>query len=159
MNKPMIYQKNDFIYEELAEKLWEICEEAYTHGSPWTREQFLSDLKQPHTNYFVLTEKDEVLGFLGFTKVYDEIEITNVAVAKSAQGQGRARALLHFLIDQEKRKNAVQIFLEVRTSNTAAQHLYRSEKFRALGVRKNYYQKPAEDAVIMSVMLKTETMK
>ncbi len=159
MHKQMICKKNDFIQEQLAERLWEICEEAYTYGSPWTKEQFLSDLAQPHTEYLVLAENTEVLGFLGYTKVYDEIEITNIAVAKAVQGQGHARTLLQFLINEEKRKEAVQLFLEVRTSNEAAQNLYRSEKFRVLGIRKNYYQKPAEDAVIMSVLLKTETMK
>mgnify|MGYP002675505329 CR=1 FL=1 len=142
----MIYTKSDFEDEQLASCLWALCEEAYEHGSPWTKDQFLMDIQQPHTQYYLLVENSLLQGFIGYSKVIDETEITNIAVAKKLQKKGYARQLLRFLLD-------------VRTSNLAARHLYQSEKFRELGKRKSYYHDPVEDAIIMSTKLKTETMK
>lgn len=73
--------------------------------------------------------------------------------------KGYARQLLRFLLDREKQAGTYNVYLEVRTSNLAARHLYQSEKFRELGKRKSYYHDPVEDAIIMSTKLKTETMK
>ncbi len=64
--------------EQLSTKFWEISQTAYAHGSPWTAEQFASDIKQAHSHYF--TEGTEIIAFLGFHQVCDEIEITNIAV-------------------------------------------------------------------------------
>jgi len=155
----LIYTKNDFEDEQLASCLWTLCEEAYEHGSPWTKDQFLMDIQQPHTQYYLLVENSLLQGFIGYSKVIDETEITNIAVAKKLQKKGYARQLLRFLLDREKQAGTYHVYLEVRTSNLAARHLYQSEKFRELGKRKSYYRDPVEDAIIMSTKLKTETMK
>lgn len=155
----MIYTKNDFEDEQLASCLLALCEEAYEHGSPWTKDQFLMDIQQPHTQYYLLVENSLLQGFIGYSKVIDETEITNIAVAKKLQKKGYARQLLRFLLDREKQAGTYNVYLEVRTSNLAARHLYQSEKFRELGKRKSYYHDPVEDAIIMSTKLKTETMK
>ena len=155
----MIYTKSDFEDEQLASCLWVLCEEAYEHGSPWTKDQFLMDIQQPHTQYYLLVENSLLQGFIGYSKVIDETEITNIAVAKKLQKKGYARQLLRFLLDREKQAGTYNVYLEVRTSNLAARHLYQSEKFRELGKRKSYYHDPVEDAIIMSTKLKTETMK
>ena len=155
----MIYTKNDFEDEQLASWLWALCEEAYEHGSPWPKAQFLMDIQQPHTQYYLLVENSLLQGFIGYSKVIDETEITNIAVAKKLQKKGYARQLLRFLLDREKQAGTYNVYLEVRTSNLAARHLYQSEKFRELGKRKSYYHDPVEDAIIMSTKLKTETMK
>ncbi len=157
--KQVIYKKNDFKPEELAECLCKLCEEAYEYGSPWTKNQFLTDILQPHTGYCVLVEHSKLQGFLGYSKVMDETEITNIAVAKSMQHKGCARALLRFLLEEEKKAGTYTVFLEVRLSNIPARKLYESEKFRMLGKRKSYYHNPVEDAIIMSTKLKTETIK
>ncbi|WP_218795642.1 ribosomal protein S18-alanine N-acetyltransferase [Enterococcus hirae] len=155
----MIYTKSDFEDEQLAFCLWALCEEAYEHDSPWTKDQFLMDIQQPHTQYYLLVENSLLQGFIGYSKVIDETEITNIAVAKKLQKKGYARQLLRFLLDREKQAGTYNVYLEVRTSNLAARHLYQSEKFRELGKRKSYYHDPVEDAIIMSTKLKTETMK
>ena len=155
----MIYTKSDFEDEQLASCLWALCEEAYEQGSPWTKDQFLMDIQQPHTQYYLLVENSLLQGFIGYSKVIDETEITNIAVAKKLQKKGYARQLLRFLLDREKQAGTYNVYLEVRTSNLAARHLYQSEKFRELGKRKSYYHDPVEDAIIMSTKLKTETMK
>ncbi|WP_165004775.1 MULTISPECIES: ribosomal protein S18-alanine N-acetyltransferase [unclassified Enterococcus] len=155
----MIYQKKDFKQEQLAQELWTLSEEAYSYGSPWTKEQFLADIKQPHTEYLLLFEEGTIQGFIGYTRIIDEVEITNIAVSTREQGKGYARHLLRYLLDQEKEKGTFTVFLEVRLSNEVAKHLYESEKFRVLGKRKSYYHDPTEDAVIMCTKLKMETMK
>ena len=67
-----------------------------------------------------------------------------VAVLKAYQGRGYASQLMKHLEDRSE-----PIFLEVRTSNQAAQALYKKFGFESLGIRKNYYHEPQEDAVIM----------
>ncbi len=104
-------------------------------------------------------ENSLLQGFIGYSEVIDETEITNIAVAKKLQKKGYARQLLRFLLDREKQAGTYNVYLEVRTLNLAARHLYQSEKFRELGKRKSYYHDPVEDAIIMSTKLKTETMK
>ncbi|MGM0123905.1 ribosomal-protein-alanine acetyltransferase [Enterococcus sp. AZ194] len=150
----VFYKKNDFPTTKLATRLWTICEDAYEHGSPWSFQQFEADLNQQQSYYVVLEEDQQIIGFVGCNLVLDEAEITNVAVLKNAQGKGFARKLLHELIAQLKEQDTFQVFLEVRCSNTAAQNLYKSEKFRSLGIRKSYYQHPCEDAMIMSAKVR-----
>lgn len=150
----VFYKKNDFSISELANQLWAICEESYEHGSPWSTQQFENDLNQNHSYYLLLEEENTIVGFVGCNLILDEAEITNVATAKAFQGKGYARKLLHELIVQMKEQDIFQVFLEVRCSNHIAQNLYKSEKFRSLGIRKSYYQRPCEDAVIMSAKVR-----
>lgn len=92
--------------EQLSTKFWEISQTAYAHGSPWTAEQFASDIKQAHSHYF--TEGTEIIAFLGFHQVCDEIEITNIAV--QSKGQGHGKRLLKRLIKHAKSQRIVSIF-------------------------------------------------
>ena len=70
----------------------------------------------------------------------------NVAVADSHRRRGIARALVEELIRQ---LDAYQLTLEVRQSNLPAIALYESMGFQQVGLRKNYYQKPKENALIL----------
>ena len=155
----MIEEKTAFNYTKLAQALWQVSDDAFLNGSPWTKEQFLSDIQQPQTNYLVLHQADEIIGFIGYAKVLDEVEVTNLAVLTAEQHKGVARQLLQEMLQREKANQAHSVFLEVRQSNIAAQHLYESEKFRQVGKRKAYYHDPVEDAVIMCTKLKTEVIK
>lgn len=133
--------------EQLSTKFWEISQTAYAHGSPWTAEQFARDIKQAHSHYF--TEGTEIIAFLGFHQVCDEIEITNIAV--QSKGQGHGKRLLKRLIKHAKSQKIVSIFLEVRVSNQEARLFYEKFGFQEMTTRKNYYQHPQEDAVLMSL--------
>ena len=155
----MIEEKTAFKDEQLAYELWQLSEDAFSTGSPWTKEQFLTDIQQPQTNYLVVRQENKIIGFLGYTRVLDEVEVTNLAVLTTEQQKGIARQLLQEMLQREKANQAYSVFLEVRQSNVAAQHLYESEKFRQVGKRKAYYHEPDEDAVIMCTKLKTEAMK
>lgn len=133
--------------EELAQRLWQISQTAFTHGSPWTAEQFAGDLDQGHSHYF--TDGKEIEAYIGFHQVCDEIEITNIAV--SVKGRGYGRKLLERLIKYANSQAVASIFLEVRASNQEARLFYEKFGFQEIGKRKNYYQHPQEDAVLMAL--------
>ena len=90
-----------------------------------------------------------VIGFGGIMIVADEAELLNIAVTEKYRAMNIASALMDQLIYEAKAKVCVRMLLEVRQSNEAAQHLYKKKQFAELGVRKNYYDNPTEDAIIM----------
>ena len=112
--------------------------------SPWNLEQIEADLKQANTEYFYLYDDQTLIGFLALQDLAGELEITQLAVKKAYQGQGLANRLMVFLVDRPER-----IFLEVRASNQVARALYEKHGFQPVGQRKNYYQNPVEDAILM----------
>ena len=127
-----------------AEELLDLLSDVYGL-SPWNLEQIEADLKQVNTEYFYLYEAQALIGFLAIQDLAGELEITQLAVKKAYQGQGLANQLMEFLSDRPER-----IFLEVRASNQVARALYEKHGFLPVGQRKNYYQNPVEDAILMA---------
>lgn len=127
----------------LAQAIYAILTDVYGQ-SPWQLAQIEADLNKPDTDCFVVTDEGEIVGFLTSQILVGELEITNIAVKKSHQGRGLADQLMTNLTDCDQ-----PIFLEVRSSNQAAQQLYAKHGFAVVGKRKNYYHNPVEDAVIM----------
>ena len=127
-----------------AEELLDLLSDVYGL-SPWNLEQIEADLKQVNTEYFYLYEAQALIGFLALQDLAGELEITQLAVKKAYQGQGLANQLMEFLSDRPER-----IFLEVRASNQVARALYEKHGFLPVGQRKNYYQNPVEDAILMA---------
>ena len=127
-----------------AEELLDLVSDVYGL-SPWNLEQIEADLKQVNTEYFYLYEAQALIGFLAIQDLAGELEITQLAVKKAYQGQGLANQLMEFLADRPER-----IFLEVRASNQVARALYEKHGFLPVGQRKNYYQNPVEDAILMA---------
>ena len=101
--------------------------------------------------YWNLTARDDgsLVGYIGMKAVLDEADITNVAVDPDRRRQGIGKMLLRGLLAKAGELGIRRIFLEVRVSNTAARALYEQAGFRTVDVRKNYYEKPKEDAYIM----------
>lgn len=133
---------NDKRFEQ-AQAVFDILEDVYSE-SPWTLEQILSDMKLEHTDYFFVYDRREMVGFLSLQYLVGEIEITNIAVKSDYQGKSFGKILLSFL---DKVVNP--IFLEVRSSNVLAQRLYQGAGFQQIGLRKEYYHHPTEDAILM----------
>ena len=127
-----------------AEEIFALLSDIYG-VSPWNLEQIEADLKQVNTEYFYLYEAQALIGFLAIQDLAGELEITQLAVKKAYQGQGLANQLMEFLADRPER-----IFLEVRASNQVARALYEKHGFLPVGQRKNYYQNPVEDAILMA---------
>lgn len=123
--------------------------EAQIFSMPWSAAGFEDALPREDVIFLVAYEQDELLGYVGIYCTLDEGEITNVAVAPAARRRGIARALLTELKQQLACRNVARIVLEVRVSNEPAIRLYEQLGFSMLGVRKNFYEKPTEDAYIM----------
>ena len=124
--------------------------EAQIFPMPWSAAGFADTLPREDVIFLVAYEQDELLGYVGIYCTLDEGEITNVAVAPAARRRGVARALLTELKQQLACRNVARIVLEVRVSNEPAIRLYEQLGFSVLGVRKNFYEKPTEDAYIMA---------
>lgn len=99
------------------------------------------------------TDGGDVMGYLSFSSVLDEGSIDNVAVAVAYRRQGAADALMNAALDRARTLGLAFITLEVRASNEAAIALYQKHGYAEVGRRKNYYQAPREDAILMTRFL------
>lgn len=97
-----------------------------------------------------------LLGYVWARFVLDEGDIGNIAVAPGFRRRGAGAALLKALLEEAARRQAAVVQLEVRESNLAARRLYEKNGFETVGKRKNYYEKPAEDAILMSKFFQKE---
>lgn len=123
--------------------------EEETFSMPWSRKSFRDTLSYYHTLFLVAELDGEIAGYCGCYQSLEEAEITNIAVRRQLRGHGIGRRLLMELMRLGKEQGAFAYTLEVRVSNQAAIHLYESLGFVSFGIRKNFYEKPREDAMIM----------
>lgn len=118
-------------------------------STPWS-EKTLSEAIQNGTKFFVAIKNGAVLGYIGLSVVLDEGYITNVAVFEKHRKKGVASAILNHLIKFSKENSLSFISLEVRESNRNAISLYSKFGFKSEGFRKNFYENPKENAIIMT---------
>ena len=115
--------------------------------SAWSMESLRSQLDKTDSRCTVAIEDNTVIGFLAFEQVLDEGSIVEVAVHPDHRRRGIAKALITSAIHSVDGLKTV--FLEVRESNTPAVRLYEDLGFEQIAVRREYYDHPKEDAVIM----------
>lgn len=115
----------------------------------WSEDDFIYRMNASDWSFINLTLEDEgrVAAYITATVVADEMNIDSVAVAPDYRRKGYASALINLAIKEAK---AAVVMLEVRESNTAAISLYQSLGFEKVGLRKNYYERPVENAVLMT---------
>ena len=129
----------------------EAIENACFHA-PWSEKMLREELDK---GIFLVAERDgQAVGYVGCQTVLDEGYITNVAVSPDCRRHGIARALRAELTDEARAQALAFVTLEVRASNVPAIALYESAGFVRVGVRKNFYTVPTEDAVLMTLFLK-----
>ena len=117
---------------------------------PWTETMLTDALYDPQASFIVAEDEEgNVLGYAGLHAILDEGYIDNVAVEPDARRHGVASALLDVFC-RFAAANLAFLTLEVRASNAAAIGLYEKHGFLRAGLRPGYYQKPREDAVIMT---------
>lgn len=118
-------------------------------SNPWNRESFERELSSNRiAHYFVAEYENQIIGFVGFWIIFQEAQITTIAVHPNFRGKKVGEKLLDFVIDYCTKNSVKNIILEVRISNTIAQNLYYKKGFKKIGVRKWYY-KDGEDALVM----------
>lgn len=136
---------------EDAHAIYEIEQQSFS--VPWRLESVLAELEGAANKlYMVICEENHIVGYAGAWLVYDEGQITNIAVLPSARGKGYGSKLTKQLINECFSRGMHEIFLEVRISNLAALAMYRNLGFSVKGIRKEYYSEPTEDAYIMSLV-------
>ena len=120
-----------------------------TFSTPWSRDAFMEMLQCEYAYYVVAKDGDEVLGCCGIRNMCGDGEITNVVVKKEARKKGIGEIMLSELMERSKKIGVRAYTLEVRESNLPAIELYKKLGFETEGIRKNFYDKPQEDALIM----------
>ncbi|MDO4811507.1 MAG: ribosomal protein S18-alanine N-acetyltransferase [Eubacteriales bacterium] len=132
--------------EEL-EKLERIC-----FSRPWSKKMLAEELENECAAFLVAEDAvtGKVVGYAGLLVVADEGYITNVAVFPEYRRQGIAAQIIQVFINFAKGNRLAFLTLEVRPSNAAAIALYQGFGFEEVGRRKNYYDLPKEDALILT---------
>lgn len=113
---------------------------------PWSEQAFCEELENPYGITLVAEIDGEIAGFLNVRNVCGEIFVNNIAVTQKFRRKGIADSLLFEL----EKNNFEFITLEVRESNLGAIRLYEKNGYEKVGVRKKFYEKPTEDAWLMT---------
>ena len=116
---------------------------------PWSKESIRKELKNDLARYLVAELDNKIVGYVGVWFVVDEGHITNVAVHSDYRGKKIGDKLVKEMVKLCEESKLVAMTLEVRSSNTVAQNLYRKYGFKMGGIRKEYYSDNKEDAIIM----------
>lgn len=125
-------------------------------ADPWSGALFQAALDNPAVAILLAQGEDgALLGYAVLSTVLDEGNLDNIAVAPEARRQGIADALLSALT-AFGREHLSRLMLEVRSSNAPAIALYEKHGFAAVGRRKNYYDAPREDAILMTLTFGSE---
>lgn len=127
-----------------------ICEmEERSFSMPWKREDFKDLLEHDESVYMVILLDGFIIGAAGYTFNGFEGYINNVVIDEDFRGKGYSKVLMESLLDHGRKEGINEYTLEVRVSNTPAVKLYESLGFISEGVRKNFYERPVEDAFVM----------
>ncbi len=119
----------------------------------WNYNIFKSELENENSKYIIAKLDNIVVGFAGFTILYDEADITNIVVNKNYRHIGIGSAMLKELITLATSLNISVLNLEVNSSNLFAIDLYKNFSFYQCGLRKKYYNN-SDDAILMKLIIK-----
>lgn len=128
--------------------------ERASFSSPWTEKMLRAEIEGNPFARFILARQGrdrEILGYVCYWVVFDELRIMNVAVAPRARRQGIARRLVEHALAEGRARGARRGLLEVRASNGPALSLYGRLGFARTAFRRNYYSDPKEDAILMEL--------
>jgi [ribosomal protein S18]-alanine N-acetyltransferase len=127
--------------------------ERISFSTPWNEMAFLNEIYNPSSINKVAGYGNEIVGYICANSIIDEGHILNIAVHIDMRRKGIAVALLEKIIDELRSKGCKSLYLEVRASNISAIRFYENRDFVSVGIRKNYYTSPKEDAVVMMLEL------
>ena len=139
----MIVHMNESHVAQVA-ALEKIC-----FSDPWSENSVALELKNPLSCWLVAEEDGKVTGYVGSQTVMDESDMMNVAVHPDYRRKGIAEKPVMELVEALKKRDSRCLTLEVRASNEPARALYEKQGFVQVGLRKNYYRNPREDALIL----------
>jgi ribosomal-protein-alanine N-acetyltransferase len=130
--------------------------ESQSFSNPWSDSTFRGEIQNSSVSFPLVVVRrpgDEVVAYIIFWHIRGDVQVNNIAVRPDCRGLGLGEAMMRFAIAKVRAADAEFMTLEVRPSNAAAVTLYKKLGFEVLGVRKNYYTKPDEDAYVMGLVL------
>lgn len=116
---------------------------------PWSEEDIVSVISTEGSMCYTALSDGDVISYVIGRQISPEGEIYRIATLPSHRRRGLAYRLLDYAVKCERGRGLESLFLEVREKNTAARALYSSYGFREIGIRKNYYKNPTDNAIIM----------
>ncbi|MEM7416412.1 MAG: ribosomal protein S18-alanine N-acetyltransferase [Gemmatimonadota bacterium] len=132
--------------------------EAESFTTPWSEATFAGLLTRDGVVTLVLSDGERrVVGYSILWCILDQGELANIAITPSRRGQGLGRILLSHVVREAGARGVAKLFLEVRASNDAALRMYEAFGFERVGVRRDYYDRPKEDAHVMLMQLPART--
>ena len=140
----MIIEKMNASHVPQIAELEKVC-----FADPWSVTSIETELTSRLSLWLVAMEGDTVVGYVGSQTVIDESDVMNIAVHPDYRRQGIAEALVGALEKALRQRGSRALTLEVRDSNVPAITLYDKLGFTQVGLRKNYYRNPKEDARIL----------
>lgn len=126
-------------------------------STPWSVDSVESFIKNDTAYVLCAYSGEKAVGYIGTYECFGEADITNVAVLPDYRNNGIAKNLISRLVEHCVAHGIGIIRLEVRETNTTAISLYEKFGFYKVGLRKNYYSHPKENAVLMDLVLNTAT--
>ena len=118
-------------------------------GIPFTERDVLSCVCSDTGMCFTALDEGQPIAYILGKKILPEAEIYRIAVREDKRQRGIGYRLLSYALKTEGGNGVETVFLEVRSKNAAARALYNGYGFEEIGIRKNYYQKPNDDAIVM----------
>ena len=140
----MIIEKMNASHVPQIAELEKVC-----FADPWSVTSIETELTSRLSLWLVAMEGDILVGYVGSQTVIDESDMMNIAVHPDYRRQGIAEALVGALEKALRQQSSRALTLEVRDSNVPAITLYDKLGFTQVGLRKNYYRNPKEDARIL----------
>jgi len=120
-------------------------------ATPWSRQMYDAELGNPGVSFLAVlrTADCRVAGYCSYWIVLDEVLINNVAVRPEYRGRGLGRRLVEHILRSGATLGLARALLEVRRGNEPARQLYEKLGFTRIGVRRDYYNAPVEDALVL----------
>jgi len=117
---------------------------------PWSRQAFEEEINR-HESFSLLVD-EKLVGYICGWKILDEYNITNLAIRENLQQLGFGSRLLEHVFALHA-EDCSMFYIEVRNSNIKARRFYKKKGFKEIGLRKNYYHDPVEDAFLMEIRI------
>ncbi len=134
-----------------SEHISQIAEiERLCFSLPWSENALRDEIENENAHFLAAVVGQKVTGYIGIIEICGEADITNVAVHPDFRRLGIAQKLLNSAEEGAIQRSCESITLEVRESNEAAIRLYSGNGYKTVGIRKNFYEKPTENAILMT---------
>ncbi len=126
-------------------------------SAPWSLAQITEEISKNNVIFLVSKTENDFCGYISGQLILDEFYISNVAVFEEFRCQGIASSLITELINRLEKTDCSFATLEVRQSNINARKVYEKFGFMELGIRKDFYTAPKENACIYTLYFNNES--